>query len=430
MKFSANNLLVKLKNSPELKKSVIYTAASAIGFGIVLIQNFSLAFFTSVPFFGKITLLISLFSTLYVIFTFGMNAVVMRYYFDKSYSSDKRKLLSNIAAIWFLLGVVIAVLFLALGYHLLFMKNLLPLDYHSEFIPVLIGAFLFSSTEIFPNFFVAGEKPGYYALTLIGGRLTIFLLLHISIYLHGESSHHISMMLLSSGVLVSFANIALFRLYSVANLVWQDLKEILIYAFPLMIYALGGIGYSHGYRVIISKWLTYEDLAVFTMANQIAMVYYLIAASCVIGFQPKAYKMLAAHDGKPQAIRFYLQILLSVGLGLLLLILPSSYIFLSYFKGGSFSSASHIIPVLAFGQFIYFLYGYNYILSTFYKKTRLLTYSMAAGVSTSLFLTSILLDTSSLWGAAIPVVAGILVQFLLSLVLVRKITFTASPANQ
>lgn len=430
MNLRPNNLLVRLKNSPELKKSIIYTVASTVGFGIVLIQNFSLAFFTSVSFFGKVTLLVSLFSTLYVIFTFGMNAVVMRYYFDKSYTSDKRKLLSNVVTIWFLLGIVIVLVLLALGYGLLFLQRLLPLDYHTEFVPVLIGAFLFSSTEIFPSFFVAGERPQYYALTLIGGRLTTFVLLHLGLYLYGESAHHISMMLLWSGVVIFLANIILFRLYSVTNVAWRELKEILVYAFPLMIYALGGIGYSHGYRVVISKWLTYEDLAIFTMANQIAMIYYLIAASCVVGFQPKAYRTLEAHDGRPRAIRFYLQILLAVGVGLMLLILPLSYVFFAYFKGGSFLAASRIAPILVFGQFIYFLYGYNYILSTFYKKTRLLTYSMVAGVSTSLILTSVLLDTSSLWGATVPVVTGILVQFVLSLVLVRKISYTAAPTSQ
>ena len=69
-------------NSPDLRASVIYITASVVGYGIVFLQNFSLAYFLSVEFFGEITLIISLFSTLYVLFTFGLNAVLQRFYFD------------------------------------------------------------------------------------------------------------------------------------------------------------------------------------------------------------------------------------------------------------------------------------------------------------------------------------------------------------
>lgn len=425
-KINHNDFLSRFRNSAEFRKSIIYIISSSLGFGIVLIQNFSLAFFTSVPFFGKITLLISLFSTLYVIFTFGMNAVVMRYYFDKTYASQGRRLTSNIATLWFLIGILMVGVFLLLGYKILAVENFLPIDYYTEFIPILIGAFLFSSTEIFPNLFVAREEPFYYALALIGSRLTIFVLLHISIYFYGESSQNVSLMLLFSSLILFVASVAIFKLYSFTALSRKDLNEILRYAFPLMIYALGGIGYSHGYRVIISKWLTYEDLALFTMANQIAMVYYLTAASSVIGFQPRAYKALEEQSGHPRAIRFYFRLLLLAGLGLALVVAAAAYIFLNYFKDGSFGSAFKIVPVLLSGQFIYFLYGYTYILCTFYKKTVLLTYSMVAGVSTSLILTGFLLDTSSLLGAAVPVVCGILVQFLLSLMTINKVAHKAA----
>ena len=272
----------------------------------------------------------------------------------------------------------------------------------------------------------AQEKPLPYAAWLISTKFSIFLLLHATIYFFGESSRHVAFALFLSGLILFLAVALIFRLQRLSPINKADLNEILKYAFPLMIYALGGIGYSHGYRVIISKWLTYQDLALFTMANQIAMVYYLTAVSCVIGFQPKAYTSLEGQHGHPRAARFYLQILLLTGLGLAILMLPAGYVFLKHFKGGSFLPAFNILPILLGGQFLYFLYGYNYILATYHKKTRLLTYSMLAGVMTSLFLTSVLLDASSLLGAALPVVCGITIQYLISLIAIRRIALKAA----
>ncbi|MCX8491779.1 MAG: hypothetical protein ORN54_11990, partial [Cyclobacteriaceae bacterium] len=67
-----------MRNSKSYKASIIYLLASFMGYGISFGQNFSFAFFLSVEFFGKTTILISLFSTLYVLFTFGLNSVVLR----------------------------------------------------------------------------------------------------------------------------------------------------------------------------------------------------------------------------------------------------------------------------------------------------------------------------------------------------------------
>ena len=108
--------LLNLRHSAELQKSLVYVAASGVAFGLVFIQNFSLAYFTSIGFFGRITLLISLFSMLYVLFTCGLNAVVLRFFFDKKYSEDPKGFVSHIASLWLVFGVVLTVFFLIMGY--------------------------------------------------------------------------------------------------------------------------------------------------------------------------------------------------------------------------------------------------------------------------------------------------------------------------
>jgi O-antigen/teichoic acid export membrane protein len=412
---------LRLKNSPELKKSIIYIAASTLGYGIVFIQNFSMAFFLSIDFFGKFSLILSLFSTLYVLFTFGLNAVVLRFFFDKKYGSDRKRFISHITAIWLVLGGILTVLFLLLGYQLIGIKQYLQLDYGSEFIPILLAAFFFSFTEIFPNFFVARDKAVHYAASLVLSRALIFILLHVAVFIFGESSFHISLMFFLSAIILFVAGVLTFQVFPIGKLKQEDLKEILLYAFPLMIYALGGIGYSHGYRVIISNWLSYKDLAIFSLASQIASVYYLGAASCITGLYPKAYKRLEESGGNQRSIRFYLRALLYVGLGLQISILPLSYLFLLYFKSGSFYPAFEILPILLIGQFIFFIYGYSYILCTFHKKTSILTYSMFAGVITSLLLAYLLLGHASLWAAALPIASGFLVQFTTSLLMIVRV---------
>jgi O-antigen/teichoic acid export membrane protein len=415
------NYVKKLKSSPELRKSVIYVLSSGLAFGLVFIQNFSIAYFSSITFFGGITLLISLFSTLYVIFTCGLNAVVLRYFFDKKYAENQKEFISHLISIWLIFGGIFVILFLFIGYFIIEEKHLLSLNYHREFIPIVFGAFLYSFVEIFPNIFIAQDKPIKYGLWLISGRLTIFLLLHASIFIFGESTSHVAMVLLLSGFILSSVGFFIFRVFPLSSIDKAQIKEIFIYAFPLMIYGLGGIGYSHGYRVIISTLLSYKELAIFTLTSQIALVFYLTASSCVTGFYPKAYKALEAQQGDPRAIAFYIKLLLVIGLGLVAIIFPCSYIFLMYFKGGIFFEGIRILPFLLIGQFFFFLYAYNYILCTFYKETKILTYSMAVGIMVSLSLTFLLLRNGNLWGAAVSVSSGLFTQFLTSFFLIRRV---------
>ncbi|MBK7312092.1 MAG: oligosaccharide flippase family protein [Sphingobacteriaceae bacterium] len=406
----------KLKSSPELKKSLIYVMASAIGYGIVFIQNFSLAYILPISFFGKVSLIISLFSTLYVLFTFGLNAVVLRYYFDKEYKKDKKSLVSHVVVMWFLLGGCLLLVLGLLGYKLVHVDQYLQIDFVKEYLLIVLAAFLYSFSEIFPNLFIVEEKPLKYALFLILSKALMFGLLLVGIFLYGESSFHVSLMLLIVSLVMFLAMVIVFKVFPLTQIKKENVMELLRYAFPLMIYALGGIGYSHGYRVIISGSLNYNDLGLFSLSAQLASVYYLAVSSSITGLYPKAYKRLEESNGHPKMIRFYLRALIYIGLGTIVIILPLTYLFLMYFKNGAFLSSFTVLPVLIFGQFLFFIYAYSYILCTYYKKTNILTFSMFAGIITSLSLAFILIRESNILMAAIPVACGLLVQLIISLI--------------
>jgi O-antigen/teichoic acid export membrane protein len=259
----------------------------------------------------------------------------------------------------------------------------------------------------------------------VTSRAAVFITLHVVFFLSGESSAYIAYALLLSGVVVLLINGMVFNALPTFKIDKYYLKDIFTYAFPLMIYSLGGIGYSHGYRLIISTSLGYHDLALFTLASQIALVYYLTVSSCTTGFYPKAYKKLEEQQGDPRAIRFYLKILLVLGVGGAIVIVPLSYLFLAYFKQGSFYNSTQVLPFLLIGQFFFFLYSYSYILCTFYKKTKILTYAMSVGIICSLLLASLLVKSGNLHGnlqgAAISVMCGLFAQFLFSFLLIQRV---------
>lgn len=413
--------LFQLKNSPELRKSFIYIATSAIAYGIVFVQNFTLAFILPTSFFGKLSLIISLFTTLYTVLTFGLNAVALRFYFNKDYEEDPHKLVSHIGTMWVLLSSVLIVVLLVSGYWVLYINHILPIEFLSEFIIVVFAAWLFSFSEIFSNFFIASNRPWKYAVYLVSSKLLLFILLHASVLIIEPTPSLICISLFMYGALLFLAGVLVFKIFPVSKPTSDELKAIFLYSFPLMIYSLGGMGYSHGYRLIISKWLNLEQMAVFSMANQIASAYYLAAASSITGLYPKAYNHLKDSDGNPHSIRFYLKSLIIVGIGFLILIVPVSYLFLKFFKSGSYFSAFEILPILLAGQFVFFIYGYNYILCTFYNRTNILTYSMFAGVGTSLILAFFVFGRSDLVSISIPVLMGFIAQFTYSSIAVNRI---------
>lgn len=415
----------QVRNLKFYSASIIYVLASFMGYGISFVQNFSFAFFLSIEFFGKVTILFSLFSTLYVLFTLGLNSVVMRFFFDKKYAASERQFISTIVVIWGFFGLCLCLLLSLLGYFLILQRHFLLIDYYSEFLPILVGSFLFSFIEIFVCFFIVKEEPIKYAIGLVVSRLTIFLLLHASIYLFQESSFHFALSILFSGLAQFVIASIFFKVYPIRKVDKGHVREIVLYSLPLMLYALGGIGYSHGYRIVISSWLSLSNFAVFSFTAQITQIYYLTASSSVTGFYPKAYKALEDSNGQARSINFYFRILLSLGLFLAVCVLPVGYLLLKYFKGGQYFEGSKILPVLFIGQFVFLLYGYNYILCTYYKRTDILTYSMLAGVMVSLFTAWVLLPESRLWGAALPTLAGLTIQFMLSWFLVQRVSHKA-----
>lgn len=419
------SLLSQVRNPKLYSASIIYLLASFVGYGISFVQNFSFAFFLSVEFFGKVTILFSLFSTLYILFTLGLNSVVMRFFFDKKYAANERQFVSTIVVIWFFLGLCLCLLLIALGYFLILQRHFLLIDFYSEFLPILFGSFLFSFIEIFICFFIVKEEPLKYAISLVASRLTIFLLLHAAIYFFQESSFHFALSILFSGLTQFVIAFVIFRVYPVGEIDRSHVKEVTLYSLPLMLYALGGIGYSHGYRIVISNWLSLSNFAIFSFTAQVTQIYYLTASSSVTGFYPKAYKALEDSNGQVHSIDFYFRILLFLGLFLAVCVFPMGYLLLKYFKGGEYFEGTQILPVLFIGQFVFLLYGYNYILCTYYKKTAILTYSMLAGVTISILTAWALLPQSKLWGAALPTLAGLTVQFALSWFLVQRVSHKA-----
>ena len=422
MKFAINiyDEYTKLRGLPEFKKSIIYTSASVVAFGIVFIQNFLFAFLFSLDFYGKVTLVISVFTTLYTIFVFGLNTFILRFFFDKKYQENERDLISHTVVFWFLFGTIVNIFLLLVGYYLFEVKKLLDVDYFQEFIPLLMGAFFISFTEIFPSLFIVKERPFFYAYSLIAVRGSVFLFLTTSFYVYGESVPHFSHMLLYCGLTLSVIGFFIFKVFPITRILPKYLNEMFGFSFPLMIYALGGIGYSHGYRVIISNWLSFEHQAIFSFTNQLTQIYYLIVASILTGFYPKAYLALEQNNGNVKAIRFYFKLLLSLGIVLAIGMLPMVYVFLKYFKSGMFFSGMQIFPILLFGQFVFILYSYNYLLCAYHKKTKILTYSMIAGVSVSLLLASLLLNQSSVMMASLPILCGLITQFLISFILINS----------
>jgi O-antigen/teichoic acid export membrane protein len=422
---SPTSWLNRIKDSREFRTSIVYTMASIMGHGIVFIQNFSLAFFLTKSDYGSLTLLISLFSTLFVIFTLGLNSVALRFVFEAKYQSNAKALTSHLFFVWSICGIPLLAAFGLIGYFGIIEYGILELSFAFQFLPILFGAFLFSFVEIFPSFFIVKHKPLHYAVSLIASRATIFILLHIGLLLFGSSANS-AWLLLLSGLILCLVGIGVFKIFPFSVPRRADVLPILTYAFPLMLYALGGIGYSHGYRVLIGGLLSPEDLAVFSLTSQISAVFYLTATSSITGLYPIAYEALTNSGGNSATIKFYLKRIFITGVILLLILGPISWVFLKFFKNGEYEKGTIILPILLAGQFVYFLYAYNYILCTFHKKTKVLTYSMCVGVVVSLSLAFVLLERIGVLGAAIAVSSGLTAQTIFSGILIRGATSKVS----
>ncbi|MBI5482357.1 MAG: oligosaccharide flippase family protein [Deltaproteobacteria bacterium] len=391
----------------EARSSVVFLAVIVVGFGITTLQNFYFAYVTDEHLFGEITLLLATFLTLNTLFLAGLESAIIRFYFDRDAFASRSSLLSHLAAFWAVSAGLLLVPLLAGGYLVLQVYHLVPLRFFPDYVVITVGSLCFSFVGVFQNVYIASKEPWNYGLLLIVSRLLLFVGLAVALPAAGGSTTMMCVGALAAALLSMVVSIPVLRLFPLAAVDPKRVLRLASYTVPLGLNSLGGLGFSHGYKVILASSLTFRDLGLYNIATQFSSAFYLVASSLLNAYTARAYSALEQDGGRRRAIRFYLVVVVAIGLLIGVVSIPATYVFLIYFKHGAFRPSFGLAAVLIAGQFAFLLSSYPYILITHVKRTVYIGVATVAGVAATLVIAHFLLGPLGTYGAAIATSLGL-----------------------
>jgi O-antigen/teichoic acid export membrane protein len=387
-----------------------FSIVSLLGFGITFGQNFLFAFFLDKNTFGQVFLVSSLFSAFSYLFVFGLDATVLKYFFDRQFE-NKTDLSFSIFVTWLKLSAILTFFLLIIGYIFINHLGYALLKFETEYIALVASGMFFSFFLIAQQYFVASRQIWLYTFSSLGIRATVLTFNLAAILLFSARLSYVVYSHLI-GTSVFFAiSIFLFQLHRWPPLKKIMLKEIRSFSFPLIMNSLISISFTNGYRILISALLPFASLAIYGIISQIATAYYIGLTAFVLPNNSAAYQYLREHPLEKSAPLYRTKLIRSGAIGVIATLIISFFV-LRYFKDGIYLEGLKMLPLLLIGHFFFLLYSHDYVVLSHFKKTSRITLSTLIGISLILLNFYPMIAAWQLWGACITVCIGYLGQYL------------------
>lgn len=403
---------------PERRASLIYLVTALVAFGIPFFQNFLVADQLGKADFDGFVFFISVFQLAATFYGFGLGTVIQRYYFDKN--ASRQSVVSDCFWFWSICSAVLLSLFAFAAY--ICYSNGIEFDLLTlpELLVTLVSSVFWSFILVFPMVYIVIEKPMSYALQLIGSRLIMFMGVLYVVYFTNQQAGDFVQVYAITSVIVFVLSLLIIGVFPLQTISVSRLREIFYFSGPLMLNSLGGLGYNHGYKVIVAGMLAESQLGILHMATTFASGYYLVGSSVLRGFVPRVYKALRSSDGNPSSIVFYEKTIAVVALGCIILFFPFSYAVLYFFKDGAFLASFDLLPILIIGQVVLLFYGARNLMVNYIKDTYILTAAILTGLTINLATLYLFVQPGKLWQFAVPLSLAYIAQYAVIHLLLRN----------
>jgi O-antigen/teichoic acid export membrane protein len=411
------------------RSSLVYLGAVVLGYGITILQNFVFAYLVDAEQFGRITVLLTTFLTLNTFFLGGLDSAVIRFHFDRTLFDSRHDLLAHLALLWFLYGIGMSLLVVGVGYVVIERMGLLPLHFFPDYVMLVAGAWLFSFAAVFQNTYIATKEPWRYGFVLVSSRTILFAGLYLWLARDPDALGGMCFGAALAAAVAALVAAGMLRIRTQGKLRLSKVLRLLPYTVPLAGNTIGVLGFSNGYKVIISTSLPLRDLAMFHIASQFSTGFYMVSSSLLNGFTARVYRALEVTRGHRSSIRFYVRTILWTGVLVFGAGIPCAIVVLQLFKGGQYATSWPLMVILSGAQFIFLVSAYWYATITYRKKTVFLTYATTAGVVTTLVAAFVLLPRFGMYGAALATLLGMSVLTTTSAWGARRLSRTPVPED-
>lgn len=313
--------------------------------------------------FGNYALLISIYSIVSVVYQFGTQSVLNKFYIEES-DKDKRKLIfSTVLNSILILGVFLIILF----------------TINSKLLSAIIfGTNKFSLLLIIIFFTILFDVLGVYVLSLLKtneearksvyytsfGAVVNFIFNIIFVFILNWSVTGIILAQLVSSVLVLILLTGTIRVNYVLKIDPTIFKNIFIFSLPLVVANLFTSGVNFGDRFILNHYLGRDEVGLYSFAYRLALVMNVLAVAFNSAWIPKSIKTYYNNEYKDYYGRI-LSALISVSCLILIVVsLFANYLFKIHlsnipFINPLYSSGIIILPFVMVG-YIFTAISYYY----------------------------------------------------------------------
>ncbi|MCJ7647307.1 MAG: oligosaccharide flippase family protein [Candidatus Lokiarchaeota archaeon] len=400
-------------NNSSLSKSVAW-----YGFGNLFIRSLSFILLPlysnliSTEEFGDFALLMSVYAIGVVLYQFGMQSALNKFFIEEK-SEDKKKLIfSSVFNSILLLGIIFTIIlwFTAPQFSLLIFDS----TKFSYLLILIVITILIETLTFFILFLLKTKELAKRAVTytIIGGITNLFLNI-ILVYQYRLGVPGIILSQLVAGAILLFLLINVIREDYIPKIDGEIFKAIFKFSSPLLLANLLTAGVNVADRFILNNLMGRDEVGIYSFSYRIAIVMNVFVASFSTAWNPHSLNLFYSNDYK-QAFGKTLTKLIALSCVLLLIVslfarhLFDLYLFNIAIFNPAYKAGVVIIPLVMIG---YIFSG----ISTFYtvypyvsNKTFHFLISDAIAFSTNIILNFILIPRIGLLGAAFATAIGFL----------------------
>lgn len=277
------------KSKSLIKNTTIYALGDIIPRLIVFISLPILTKYLSPSDYGIVNYVNTLNTFLLALGFLSINTYFLVFYYRCEDSLAQKKLLGNLFSFVILFNLLLVIILLLFGkYFFNFLGSKI------DFYPYIIIAILTNFCNIFfvlpAALYRLLEKPlPITILNICNGVITLLLTLVLVIYFH-----YTALGVLYANLIVNFIFVFVF-LYKVRNfIIWnlnfKQIKVVLAFTLPLLPGAIAYYLTSISDRILITKYLTLNDLGIYSMAATIALILNIFSSGAYKAFEPLIFK--------------------------------------------------------------------------------------------------------------------------------------------
>lgn len=260
------------------------------GNGLTLLMNFALPLYLSAAGYGSFALLYALYNLFSAIFSFGLDSSILKFSLDKD---EQEHIVVRSFLVWLLLSFIAFVLLTPIVWYVAEI-GILKATFLAAMTTVA-AAFIVSFQRIILFYYIAKSQTRKYGILFIFNKVVqTVVFIAPAILLAEEACVEAMPLLFLTQSILTFALIVYLerKLLSTRMVRPYGLKKIIRFSLPLSLETFGNIGYSYGFNLLISPFLTLSQLGTLNIFTQLGNIISMTSGAFNNGYLPRFFQNL------------------------------------------------------------------------------------------------------------------------------------------